>query len=64
VKRAAANVPVLVASGATIATLASLAKVSDGVIVGTALRKGSVPGGPIDLGLAKHFADAFRSAFV
>jgi membrane complex biogenesis BtpA family protein len=64
VKRAAANVPVLVASGATIATLASLAKVSDGVIVGTALRKGYVPGGPIASDLAKQFADAFRFAFV
>jgi predicted TIM-barrel enzyme len=54
---------VLVASGATIDTLPSLAKVSDGVIVGTALRQGYVPGGAIDADLAKRFADAFRTAF-
>lgn len=64
VKRAAAASPVLVASGATIATLSALAEVSDGVIVGTALRKGYVPGGPIDPDLAKQFAAAFRAAFI
>lgn len=63
VKRAAGTSPVLVASGATIATLPALAKVSDGVIVGTALREGYVPGGPIDADLAKQFASAFRAAF-
>lgn len=63
VKRAAGKSPVLVASGATIDTLPSLAKVSDGVIVGTALRQGYVPGGSIDAELAKKFADAFRAAF-
>lgn len=63
VKRAAGTSPVLVASGATIDTLPALAKVSDGVIVGTALRKGYVPGGSIDAALAKEFAAAFRSSF-
>lgn len=62
VKRAA-RVPVLVASGATLDTLPALAPVCDGVVVGTALRKGGVPGGPIDAPLAKEFADAFRAAF-
>ena len=64
VKRAAGRAPVLVASGATIATLPALAKVSDGVIVGTALRKGYVPGGAIDVDLAREFAAAFRTSFV
>ncbi len=59
----ASSAPVLVASGATLATLPVLSAWSDGVIVGTALRKGGVPGGPIDETLAKEFADAFRSAF-
>src|SRR5687768_5061960 len=63
VKKAAASVPVLVASGATTGTLSALATHADGVIVGTALRKGGIPGGPIDPALAKEFADAFRSAF-
>lgn len=63
VKRAAANVPVLVASGATLETLSSLSAHADGVIVGSALRAGGVPGGPIEARLAKEFADAFRSAF-
>lgn len=63
VKRAAGGTPVLVASGATIATLPLLAKHADGVIVGSALRAGGVPGGPIDAALAKAFADAHRAAF-
>lgn len=63
VKRASPNHPVLVASGATIESLSDLAKVADGVIVGTALRKGYVPGGSIDAQLAGQFAAAFRSAF-
>lgn len=62
VKRAT-DKPVLVASGATLDTLAALSKISDGVIVGSALRKGGIPGGPIDRDLAKRFADAFRGAF-
>jgi uncharacterized protein len=58
-----ARVPVLVASGATKLTLSGLAAHSDGVIVGTALRKDGIPGGPIDPDLARDFADAFRGAF-
>jgi predicted TIM-barrel enzyme len=61
VKRLAPRV--LVASGATIESMPVLAPISDGVIVGTALRQGHVPGGPIDGDLAKRFAEAFRSAF-
>jgi hypothetical protein len=63
VKRAAGTARVLVASGATIETLATLAGHADGVIVGSALRNGGVPGGRVDEGLAGAFADAFRSVF-
>jgi len=63
VKRAAGKTPVLVASGATSDSLAELAKHANGVIVGSALRPGGVPGGPIDATLAKTFAEAFRKAF-
>jgi membrane complex biogenesis BtpA family protein len=62
VKRASGK-PVLVASGATLATLAALATSSDGVVVGSALRAGGIPGGPIDARLAHEFAAAFRRAF-
>jgi membrane complex biogenesis BtpA family protein len=63
VKRASGK-PVLVASGATLSTLAALATSSDGVVVGSALRPGGIPGGAIDARLAQEFAAAFRSAFV
>lgn len=65
VKRAArsSGAPVLVASGATLDSLPTLAPVADGVIVGTALRKGYVPGGAIDAELAREFAGAFRASF-
>ncbi len=64
VKRAAGQTPVLVASGATLDTLPLLAEHATGVIVGSALRAGGVPGGPIEVALAKTFADAYRQAFV
>lgn len=63
VKSAAAATRVLVASGATIATLPEIARHADGVVVGTALRARSVAGEPIDAALAATFADAFRAAF-
>jgi len=59
----AANKPVLVASGATLDSLAELARASDGVVVGSALRDGGHPGGPIDAARAKDFAAAFRTAY-
>ena len=62
VKRASSK-PVLVASGATLATLSALATSSDGVVVGSALRAGGIPGGSIHAALAQEFAAAFRSAF-
>lgn len=62
VKRASGK-PVLVASGATLATLAALAATCDGVVVGSALREGGIPGGAISAALAGEFASAFRKAF-
>ena len=63
VKKAAGKAPVLVASGATIATLPALAAHATGVIVGSALRPNGIPGGAIDVRLAEEFAQAFRRAF-
>jgi membrane complex biogenesis BtpA family protein len=57
------KVPVLVASGATIGALPSLARRCDGVIVGSALRADGIAGGAIDAQRAQEFARAFRSAF-
>ena len=57
------RVPVLVASGATIGTLPPLARRSEGVIVGSALRADGVAGGPVDAKRASEFARAFRSSF-
>ena len=53
----------LVASGATMLTLGALSAFADGVVVGSALREGGIPGGAIDERLAKEFAGAFRSSF-
>jgi membrane complex biogenesis BtpA family protein len=61
--KAASGKPVLVASGATLSSLAALSASSDGVVVGSALRSGGIPGGPIDDALAKEFASVFRKAF-
>ncbi|AKV01305.1 photosystem I biogenesis protein BtpA [Labilithrix luteola] len=63
VKKAAASAPVLVASGATLDSLSTLAQHADGVVVGSALRLGGIPGGSIDAALARTFATAFRTAF-
>jgi membrane complex biogenesis BtpA family protein len=54
----AVEAPVLVASGATIATLSSLRR-AHGVIVGSALRANGKAGGSIDLELARRFAEAY-----
>lgn len=62
VKKASGK-PVLVASGATLGTLGALASSCDGVVVGSALREGGIPGGAIDPKLAAEFAAAFRKAF-
>ncbi len=57
------RVPVLVASGATIATLPALAGHCSGVIVGSALRADGIAGGPVDEKRAHEFVRAFRTAF-
>lgn len=62
VRAAAGGRPVLVASGATEAALPVLLDLSDGVIVGSALREGGRAGGPVDPRLAERFAAAFRAA--
>jgi membrane complex biogenesis BtpA family protein len=63
VRGAIGQTPLYVASGASIGELASLASLSDGVIVGSALRADGRAGGPIDPSAAARFADAFRKAF-
>jgi membrane complex biogenesis BtpA family protein len=55
------QVPVLVASGATLRDM-KLLHTCHGVIVGSALRKSGRAGEPIDPGCAKAFADAFLGA--
>lgn len=57
----AVHVPVLVASGATPASLPALSA-AHGVIVGTALRRSGRAGDPVDAGMARSFADAFQAA--
>jgi membrane complex biogenesis BtpA family protein len=61
--RRAVSVPVYVASGATLASLPTLARASDGVIVGSALRREGKAGGVVDRAAAEAFARAFREAF-
>jgi len=63
VREAVAGTPVLVASGATVDSLPSLAPHCDGVIVGSALRADGKAGGPVDGERATRFAEAFRRAF-
>lgn len=59
--RQSSKLPLYVGSGASEATLKSLRAHATGVIVGTALRQGNRPGGPIDEKLASSFARAFRA---
>ncbi len=63
IRKSGARIPVLVASGATLDTLASLSAHADGVVVGSALRADGRAGGPVDPEAARRFADGFRSAF-
>lgn len=62
VRAAAGRAPVLVASGATLASLPEVLRLCDGVIVGSALRTDGRAGGPIDEDVARRFAAAFRAA--
>lgn len=58
---AAVRVPVLIASGVTLAALPDVAR-AHGVIVGSCLREGGRAGGPVNRDLAGAFAAAFRAA--
>jgi hypothetical protein len=58
---AAVRAPVLVASGVTVETLADV-RAAHGVIVGSCLRASGRAGDPIDLAIARRFADAFRAS--
>jgi membrane complex biogenesis BtpA family protein len=58
---AAVDVPVLVASGVTIETLAAV-RAAHGVVVGSCLRASGRAGEPVDGDTARRFADAFRAS--
>lgn len=58
--RKATRAPVLVASGVTEKTARSILARCDGVIVGTAIKRGRRAGGPIDAAFAKAFVRACR----
>jgi hypothetical protein len=59
--RAATRLPVFVASGVTERTVKAFLAKCDGVIVGTAIKRGRRAGGPVDPKLARSFARAIRS---
>lgn len=62
--RSATTAPIYVASGAVPDDLPRLAELgATGVIVGSYLRKGSRPGGPIDRARSQAFARTFRRTF-
>lgn len=54
-------VPVIVGSGATPENVGELLKYSDGVIVGSYVRRGGRAGNPIDVERARKFVEAVRS---
>ncbi|MEM2308699.1 MAG: BtpA/SgcQ family protein, partial [Sulfolobales archaeon] len=58
------TVPVLVGSGANIENVVALLKHSDGLIVGSYVRKDGKAGNPLDLVRLKEFARAVRAALV
>ena len=58
---AAVQAPVLVASGVTVETLATVRE-AHGVVVGSCLRAGGRAGSPVDADIARRFADAFRAS--
>jgi len=60
--RRAASTPLFVASGATENTARTLLAHCDGIIVGTAIKRGRRAGGPVDASLAKGFVRSCRRA--
>jgi hypothetical protein len=59
--RRSTHLPVFVASGATERTVKALLTKCDGVIVGTAIKRGRRAGGPVDPKLARSFVRALKS---
>jgi membrane complex biogenesis BtpA family protein len=59
-RRGGRGAPVLVGSGASAASAPLLAARADGVIVGSALKRGGAIEAPVDAGLARSFAAAWR----
>lgn len=60
VKKVAPATPVLVGSGVTARTVRTMLEASDGVIVGTSLKRGGQTTAPVDPRRAKAFVDASR----
>ncbi len=61
VRQAVPDVPLYVGSGATTANVAALLTVADGVIVGTAVKRGGVTTAPVDPGRSAAFVEAAGS---
>lgn len=61
VREAVPDVPVLVASGVTVESVARLLSLADGVIVGTALKRGGATDAPVDPARARAFVRAARA---
>lgn len=62
VKKAVPDRPVFVGSGATVENIGALLEVSDGVIVGTAIKKNGQTSAPVDADRARAFVDAARGS--
>ncbi|MAE67954.1 MAG: phosphorybosylanthranilate isomerase [Phycisphaeraceae bacterium] len=60
VRRVAGDVPVLVGSGVTVQTVASLAGHCDGVIVGTAVKRDGVAANPVDVSRVRDLLKQVR----
>lgn len=60
-KAAAGGSPVFAGSGVTARNAAEMLAVADGIIVGTALKKGGLPGNPVDEDAARAFVRAARA---
>lgn len=60
VRRAVPDAKLLIGSGATSRTIGRLLRLSDGVIVGTALKRGGRTSAPVDPKRAARFVDAAR----
>lgn len=59
-RQAVPGAPLLAGSGATPETVRALLDVADGVIVGTALERDGVPGGPVEVERVRRLVEAAR----